>query len=494
MNTEVKIVINNLLPTEELQCQRRPPVKFDDCVEEEILAKLSNLCIPPYIKKRDENVPICSNTTDGYSALKVFQLTPQACILPCKQLQVTMNMIPVDMIFSTVRKNLVVRSQENGLHIHIPSIVFTSEMVEQYSVISFIADFGGWSGLLLGVSLLGSYVYWYHKVCELCNKKDINLIKWTVGFPILILSLVMIGFISYICIRKLIRNETMTDVSIVNFEESVENFTISICSVESIYSKDPMGATFYIGEDKEFWNNASQLQNKLREMRVLLKTQDLISIYDKKLHKNSDERFYSINVPRFGKFIENCHSYDLKDWKSVEKIYINARREVNIYLHWSGQIINQDLRQGFTIANRLTLKDKYGSNFIEITSSTNTFSLQMLSMIDKDGYTSSFSYDDCILQNVVQRFQDLSVVDFLIEPGKIQFSKGLNETMFDKLNTMFIQRETYDACKHPTKAVMVDFHQNILDDLEEIEISDKTHATSQGNNSFELFILFIILI
>ena len=46
-----------------------------------------------------------------------------------------------------------------GYFIRIPSSVIFSEMNKSYTLISFVAEFGGWVGLFLGVSILGGFEF-----------------------------------------------------------------------------------------------------------------------------------------------------------------------------------------------------------------------------------------------------------------------------------------------------------------------------------------------
>ena len=479
MDTKLEITVKNRMPTEEFQCLEKNSLKFDDCVELNILEKLKDICIPPIMNKTASNMTVCSNFQEGYNAFKVFQQTPKVCIPPCMQVQVDLPMLPVDVIFSSVRQNLAVRSQENGFYLNIPNILLTSDMVEQYSLISYIAEFGGWTGLLLGVSLVGSYTYWYEKVSQLCHLRFNSRVQWTLGATLYLLAFTAIGYILVVCTHKLIDKATLTDVSFMNMEDTIEDLTISICSLENVYSKGQFGKTVYLGDNEGFWFNASQLKRKLVGMKVQLKNEEVKTLFNFDFPEVSDKLFSSINIPRFGKFIENCHSVDLGRWKTITSIAIHARREVSIYIHRHGQLVDMDLRNGFTIANKLTLNKKYESNLFKIFSSSVSFSAKALAMTEHDGYSHDFSYDDCILQHVAGSWEDRTIPDFLLRPNENKFPA--TENLFQNLNYLLNKRETYESCSYPSNFILIDYEQNKLDNGVEVESNDYTHETTSGN-------------
>jgi len=237
-----------------------------------------------------------------------------------------------------------------GYWINIPSSVLYSEMNESYALISFIAEFGGWVGLLLGVSILGGFEFVENQICSMtCGFRKVILSKS--GLILRMACSLGVLIIVVQCGIKLLRTEKSMDVHIV---ENLSNLSISLCSVESIYKIRPNDSIYYyMGNTTSFWNNITKLSDKLERMEIVLAEGNSVTIFNSSWDHGSEYILYSINTPQFDTFIETCHTLDLKHWNRIKRMGIIAKKELTTYIHITGQLLRSG-RQGFSFINKDT--------------------------------------------------------------------------------------------------------------------------------------------
>jgi len=160
---------------------------------------------------------------------------------------------------------------------------------------------------------------------------------------------------------KLAERGTGSDI---NIDTDLNNMSVSMCSLESIYSftygdGNAQYAHEYIGEDKNFWNNNTKLNQKIRKLEVWFKNGEKQVLFDASNNLTTDIIDKSITIPTGGRYLETCHTFKLNFRNAVDKVKITARKELTCYVHLSGQILHQDSRQGFSITDSLiTYLDK----------------------------------------------------------------------------------------------------------------------------------------
>ena len=283
--------------------------------------------------------------------MDVIQSSLNTCIPPCTQIKVNMILNPVNWL--NVFTNPIKSNKQftPGYFIKIPSSVLYTEMNESYTLISFIAEFGGWVGLLLGVSILGSFEFVENQTCcsmtsgikKVILSKSGLILRMACSLGVLII-VVQCGF-------KLIRTEKSMDVNIV---ENLSNVSISLCSVESIYQIRPNDTNHYfMGNSTSFWNNVTQLSDKLERMEIVLEEGNSVTIFNSSWDHGSEYILYSINTPQFDTFIETCFTLDLKHWNKIKRIEVLAKKELTTYVHITGQLLRSG-KQGFSFINKDT--------------------------------------------------------------------------------------------------------------------------------------------
>ena len=289
--------------------------------------------------------------SDTFESLEIFQTSSKRCIAPCNHIKVKTVLNPINwlnVITNTIQSNSPVIP---GYFIRIPSSVIFSEMNESYTLISFVAEFGGWVGLFLGVSVLGGFEIVDSHIWSSMKFRYKKVILSKSGL-ILKLACSMGVFIIIIqCGLKLITTEKSMDVKI---EKNLNNVSISLCSVENIYQESTNGTNHdYMGNSTSFWNNITRLSDKLVMMELVMEDGNSVTVYDSSWNESSEYILYSINTPQFDTFIETCHTLDLKNWNRIKRMEVKAKKELTIYVHPTGQLLRSG-RQGFSFMNKDT--------------------------------------------------------------------------------------------------------------------------------------------
>ncbi len=298
---------------------------------------------------KPSNGSFCTNSARILEAMKIFQSSINSCVPPCTQVKVNMRLNPVNWLNVMTNSKISNNLFTPGYFIKIPSSVMYSEMKESYTWISFIAEFGGWVGLFLGFSILGTFEIVENKIFS----SNAIRFKKAVSKSGLILKMACslgVLFIVTHCGLKLMRNEKSMDVKIV---ENLNDVSISLCSVENIYQGSLNNTNYYMGNSTSFWNNIMQLCDKLEMMELVLEDGNVVTIYDISWNQSSEYISYSINTPQFDTFIETCHTLDLKHWNRIKRMEIEAKKELTIYVHITGQLLRSG-RQGFSFMNKYT--------------------------------------------------------------------------------------------------------------------------------------------
>jgi len=283
--------------------------------------------------------------------MNIFQTSSNRCVAPCNLVKVKMVLNPVNwlhVITNPIQSN---RPFIPGYVIQIPSYVLFSEMHASYTLISFIAEFGGWVGLFLGVSILGGFEFVENHLCSSIKFRLTKVILSQSGLILKIACSLGVLIIVVQCGFKLMNTEKSMDVKIV---EKFNNVSISLCSGENIYQVHPNDTNhYYMGNSTLFWNNITRLSNKVERMELVLENGNSVTIYDSSWNKGSEYIQYSINIPQFDTFIETCHTLDLKHWNRIKRMEIIAKKELTIYVHITGQLLRSG-RQGFSFMNKDT--------------------------------------------------------------------------------------------------------------------------------------------
>jgi len=121
--------------------------------------------------------------------------------------------------------------------------------------------------------------------------------------------------------------------------------------MENIYRIEYLGANLsYVGNIPGFWNNITKLINKLDTLQIGFQNGNKVIIKD-----FTQSQYYfelTFNIPRYGTYIETCHTLSLKN--GIKTLRVKAKKEMSIYVHMSGQLFRPG-RHGSTFINSDTV-------------------------------------------------------------------------------------------------------------------------------------------
>ena len=434
---------------------------YDTCVLKTKLMQLENMCLPIFMEVNEimstENVEFlrCKTFEESQEAFFIFQSVSHSCKESCTQVEVGIITTPVSMVYTDLEeKNF--NLENTAYYFIIPKEVCLSEFENSYSFISLIGNIGGWMGLLIGFSITG---FWELLTNTLkIQKKPKTFLSR--GF--LILGSSMIVIISVSSCLKLSERITGSDI---NIESDFKNMSVSMCSLESIYTlidKEEFGQYTheYIGEDKNFWNNNTKLYQKISKLEVWFKNGEKQVLFDASKNLTTDMIDKSINIPTGGKYLETCHTLELNFNNTIDQIKITARKELVCYIHISGQILHKDSRQGFSITDSSTTY--MDMHVVDLYSSSTSLKMNILNLtgVIDNPYNEQFSYDQCILSWISQQ---ANVSKSLLNPREeTNFTSGLENYKLDRIEHIYASNEVTKACKNPINQLNIKYNKEKL--------------------------------
>ena len=354
VQVELDVIVTNKISSTGQQCSDQTNA-YDSCIQNMNIKSMLEKCSLPFLNmNQTRKSTVCANFTDGLEALAIFQRTPENCKPSCSEIMVRANLLPVDLLYPTLNPNSPTATSYTGYLFRIPTKVLSSTMIGTYSIVSLIAEFGGWMGLLLGISLLSLWDQGWD-MCE-AKFKIPAILKLTSTLLVYLVSLVCIGIIFGRALGGMLYKETGLDV---NIEAQISDLSISFCSMENVYlnqrSVDGKTELVYVGNQSTMWNHDLKLRSKMESLNVVLRNGTNVEIYYE--HNNMSRYIlYSTNIPRFNNYIENCHTLDLQFGAQIKSLELTARKEFSIYIHKTGQLLNMDFRQGLNYINRQSLE------------------------------------------------------------------------------------------------------------------------------------------
>ena len=339
-NIELNIRVSKLISTPSTQCEDGV-TEYDSCAEALTNLQFQDQCdLDPLLLYQPNNAQSLMN-----KMLDLDKIGAQKCLLPCTQVDMGAKLNPVNWLDTFESSNHTDKMFTPGYYITIPSTVLYTEMQDHYTLITFIAEFGGWVGLFLGVSILGATEFIFSQMykvsgnmsCKVCASKCLALLKFacTIGVAIILVKR----------FQKICGGEISTNIYFVN---SFSSISISICSTTNMYRD-----TAYLGNSSSFWTNLTKIRDSIEQVVFQYENGELVTAYDSKLEKNFTNVMYTLKKPQFDTFIETCHTLDIKHWNRIKKMEVIAKKELTIYVHITGQLLRSG-RQGFSFMNKDT--------------------------------------------------------------------------------------------------------------------------------------------
>ena len=342
VDTEISIKVKKQISTPSTQCMDEF-YSFDSCVENSVNINMQKESYPLLWYQPHQS---CNSSRE---TLKLFQTSGDNCLTPCTQVKVDIRLNPVNWLHVLVIPKHIEMTYTPGYVINIPSTIVYSEMQESYTLISFIAEFGGWVGLLLGISLLGSFEYLSSKLLtgdpKSCFLRLIAILK--------LACMVGVLFVLFKSGQKYINEDSSTDI---NLETDLPKTSVSMCFVENLYSENTLNTNYsYIGNLSGFWSNLTKISDSIEQIDITYENGKLATAYGSKSNQSSENMIYSISTPQFETFVETCHTVDLKHWNRIKSVEVIAKKELRVFVHLTGQLLRPG-RQGFSFINTDTVR------------------------------------------------------------------------------------------------------------------------------------------
>ena len=422
------IAVKETLTSHEYQCEVKSN-NYDKCFEAESRAN----CSLPF-QDNQKNLSICKNFENGLNAFQSFNRMNSSCKYPCFELRIDYTTDPSKVIYSKMNPNVRV-AEEPGYSLQLPGRVKVFSMSEDYDAISLIAEFGGWSGLFVGVSLLMLIT----QVLGLCNSKLYsNISRYTENFTILV-SFCILCYVCYTSASKFFMYNTSTDINLI---KDYPNIGLSICTEENLFLNNT-----YLGGDRQFWLDGNNISTKL--YRIFFFNESGNGFPDKfytfaDSENNLAKQVKLLNWIQDDK-VQFCQTFELK--KNITYMKFTVYKEVFLFLHLNQQFFNSDGKTRLTVIPERSVKETRGqSTHLQYTATD--LNLILEESIDTDGVV---DFDACVLDNLnetVRKLYNPSNINSLEMTGvdlsdigayKEMMKYSLQECMnpFIKINAVF---------------------------------------------------------
>ena len=150
MDMTYSIMENTLKSKSHIPCSDETDFEFDKCFYQAIAQDLMNElnCVVPFIKT-SENYHICVNKAQAevdkmMLALEKHKTTTGPCKSPCTSMNID---------FGVLFDDSIRNDEKSFLRIYFKSNIKFKQTIYDYTLLSLLAEIGGYTGLLLGISV-----------------------------------------------------------------------------------------------------------------------------------------------------------------------------------------------------------------------------------------------------------------------------------------------------------------------------------------------------
>ena len=188
---------------------------------------LNTSCFLPF-ENSNGNDSICSTDEEGYDTMIKVSKVLNMCDQSCHIMDIRTEEIPLS--YGVISSNeiymnaLMAFGMQPGYYFNMPSTAQSVSMSHDYGIISFVAEFAGWSGILVGASLI-SIIGISISIFTWCTAIEIN--EPPLLTVVNILSLAFLGYLVYTCFSKYLRSPTGVTI---DFEATEVDFDMTICT------------------------------------------------------------------------------------------------------------------------------------------------------------------------------------------------------------------------------------------------------------------------
>ena len=367
----------------------------------------SGKCSLPFFESNKTNT--CSTFKEGEMEMKNILSLEVKCLLPCVEFEMEILENPVLYADSQNKSLPYYQSQieahlfrymdtYNGYLVHLPKYLTYRKSSHSYDGISYVAEFAGWAGIFLGISLSGSllailqYVQSFKPIESFLQKFIKGIMTLTY-----VLCMTYIAYLTVTLTLKLLENRLSTSISL---EETKVDFAITICATHIIRENESFNGTKYHSLITEnLYTEWNKLSSKLSKISIFADGEEY-ALDPLQLGKASQ-----VNLPLTIGTIDFCHTIDLSSANQIEKIFINVTSEVKIFLHYPGQFIYawNNWKNVFTSNTKNSYVSSYDSDSAEI------YGLDIALTLEKTEFSIEETYqkfDECFLQTLLVNLND----------------------------------------------------------------------------------------
>ena len=222
----IYIYINSyqLDSSEEFPCEQNP---YSSCLRRQ-RDYLNTSCFLPF-EENTEYRPICKTDEEGYHTMfevsKLISMCKQSCTIidiEVQEIPQTYGALFTNEHFATGL--LHVTHMIPGYYINTQQLARSLSVIHDYGFISYVAEFAGWSGILVGASLLGLLKFTTSLISKLTS---IRLNQNVVLCITKIFSMIYIAYLLFTCCTKF--NDSPKGI-MVDFDTTEIDFVITICA------------------------------------------------------------------------------------------------------------------------------------------------------------------------------------------------------------------------------------------------------------------------
>ena len=433
------IDIQKILSTPEYECETS--LSYDKCLETEAI---SNCSLP--FQTQTIQPQICKNFTDGLLAFKSFNRFETSCRYPCYQIKISHKVNPSRLVYSVLNNANV--GEEPGYIIQLPAQVKVTEMTEAYTTVSFIAEFGGWSGLFVGISLMALL----SKAGQLLLESNYSKLNRKMHYITVALSSIAICYVCYTSIDKLFAKNVGNDIS---FFDDYSDIRLSICTEDNLYFNNT-----YLGGDRQFWMDGSNLSLKISSLKLVVKRngsriEKIYYVSEEKTRQvdndidlmTRDLKINSMNWILKDK-VQFCHSLYVGNIPDYLKIFV--KQEVFFFIHLKNQFLYLTGKTRLTVMPEQSIIEN-SEESISLAHTSNNPNFEKYNYIGQD----LTNYDSCVLNHL-----DAHTAGFY-SPSKIETNySGLDHSDIRRVRANIIASQ--NLCKKPAETLVTNYDSNIM--------------------------------
>ena len=227
VNMHLQIQAFHLESSQEFECGDVP---VDDCVAR-LRLEVNTTCALPWENATQLQLPICTDYLQGLNATKLVSNLYTQCKQSCIQINVHTQENPLNYLVAICRQVFIqgmrnLFNYRTAYYVYLPPFARLITSEHNYLLASYIADFGGWSGIFIGISVTGII----STILGMISDK-FKLKKFVFPTLMFVFACCLFGLMILFTL-KFVKSPIATTV---DFEETRPDFCITVCASPFIF-------------------------------------------------------------------------------------------------------------------------------------------------------------------------------------------------------------------------------------------------------------------